>query len=236
MPGGEEFEAQGPQEFIERERARFLQLIKQGTLTAATPNFPGQTANQANNAPGFPGGQANPTPAFPGQANPTSTFPGQANPTSALPGQANPIATNVPVFDSARVITPGFPSVSQPHTTPGQPQLRLWEHLFKEDGTTLLLRQRAKLPAPDLALLLLAGARILLQKEHYSALDLAHSFKACGGKEGRLDRMLAPELQAGRIQAAGAKRSRTYHITAEGFARAYALAEKLLQSNPANRF
>lgn len=175
LPNGEEFEAQGPREFIERERNYFLALIRQSPTTQPL-NF------------------------SPGTATPHPTLVSAGQQSFMAPGSAQPS------------------------------ELRLWERVFKEDANALILRQKAKLSAPELALLILAGARVLLQKEEYSALDLAHSFKACGGKGGRLDRLLTPELQAGRILAVGSKRSRTYRLTAEGFARAFTMAEKLIKS------
>lgn len=158
LPNGEEFEAQGPREFIERERNHFLALI------------------------------------------------GQTKP-AVLPVMAGPA-------------TP----VNAPHT-----ELYLWEKLLKEDGDTLILRRKTKLSAPEVALLLLAGARVLLKKPAYLALELAHSLKACGIEGGRLDRLLAGEIQAGRMAGEGTKRSRTYRLTDEGFAKAFVLAENLLK-------
>ena len=163
LPNGEEFEAQGPREFIERERNYFLALL--GTAKTATP----------------------------------------ATPATAI---------HAPQLTSAPI----------PH-----PEFYLWEKLLKEDGDTLTLRRKTKLPAQEVALVLLAGARVLLHKPAYPALDLAHSLKACGINEGRLDRLLAPEIQAGRMVGEGTKRSRTYQLTNEGFAKAFAIAENLLK-------
>ncbi len=162
LPNGEEFEAQGPREFIERERNYFLSLI--GAAKAATPAM----------------------------------------------AQAPQLA----------VVTPA----NTPHT-----ELYLWEKLLKEDGNLLTLRRKTKLSAQEVALILLAGARVLLKKPAYPALDLAHSLKACEIDAGRLDRLLAGEIQAGRMVGEGTKRGRTYQLTNEGFAKAFALAEKLLK-------
>ncbi len=157
LPNGEEFEAQGPREFIERERNYFLALIRQPGKPATPPTVP--------------------------------------------PAAATP-----------------------PHT-----ELYLWEKLLKEDGGTLSLRRKAKLPPQEVAALLLAGARVLLKQPAYPALELARSLKACAIAAGRLDRLLASEIQAGRIVGEGSKRSRTYKLTDEGFTKAFVLAEKLLQ-------
>ena len=158
LPNGEEFEAEGSQQFIESQRNYFLTLIGKN---------------------------------------------------------AEPLLTS-----RSTVVSAGTPQSS--HN-----ELHLWEHLLKEDGETLILRHKSKLPDTQLALLLVAGARVLLNKEAYSALELAKSLKASGITGGRLDRMLAAELQAGRLIAQGSKRGRTYQLSDEGFARAFVLAEKL---------
>lgn len=166
LPNGEEFEAEGPREFIEDQRNYFLTLI--GT---------------------------------PSPANFTNTD----------------VLSKPPVTQLHNI-----KEKASPHT-----ELFFWEQIFKIEDTLLVLRRKAKLDAADLALLLLAGARVLLQKSTYSALELAKSFKACGGTQGRLDRLLLGEVQSGRILAHGSKRGRTYQLSEEGFARAFALAEKL---------
>lgn len=162
LPSGEEFEAEGPREFIDQERAKFLALV--------------------NHHPAAP--QPALTPALQPQTKPTD----------------------------------------QHHT-----ELFFWEKLLKEDGSTLVLRRKTKWTAQETALVLLAGARVLLKQPAYPALELARSLIACGIEEGRLDRLLASEIQAGRIVGEGIKRSRTYQLTNEGFARAFVLAEKLLK-------
>ncbi len=154
LPNGEEFEAEGPQAFIESQRNYFLGLI--GHIAPA--------------------------------------------------------------------LQPRFPQTPLP---PLHSETYVWEQLLKEDGNILTLRQKTKLSAQDTALILLAGARVLLRKSAYPALDLARSLKSCGIDEGRQDRLLAGEIQAGRMIAHGVKRSRTYQLTEEGFARAFMLAENL---------
>ena len=158
LPNGEEFEAEGPQDFIEAQRNYFLRLI------------------------------------------------GHSHPAAQQP-----------------VVTLPSPSV---HT-----ELYLWEQLLKEDDSTLVLRRKAKLTPQETAALLIAGARVLLKKRSYPALELARSLKECG-IAGRLDRLLASEIQAGRMVGEGSKRSRTYRLTDEGFTKAFVLAEKLLKEYP----
>lgn len=113
--------------------------------------------------------------------------------------------------------------------TPQHTEQYLWEKLLKEDEKTLILRRKAKLTPQEVAVLILAGARVLLKKPAYPALELARSLKACGIEGGRLDRLLAGETKAGRLVGEGSKRGRTYKLTEEGFARAFVLAEKLLK-------
>ena len=108
-------------------------------------------------------------------------------------------------------------------------ELYLWEKALKEDGQTLFLRKKTKLNAPEIALLLIAGAKKLLNKNEYPALELAKSLKACGIEGGRLDRMLAGELASGRILAQGNKRARAYKLSSSGEARAFVLVEKIFQ-------
>lgn len=175
LPNGEEFEAQGPREFIEAQRNYFLALIGQGKVAAqALSQSAGLTVVQ-------------PKPA---------------------------------------------PNTAAPQHT----EQYLWEKLLKEDEDTLILRRKAKLTSQEVAALVLAGARVLLKKPAYPALELARSLKACGIEGGRLDRLLAGEIQAGRIVGEGTKRSRTYKLTPQGFARAFTLAEKLLQNAPNSAF
>lgn len=157
LPNGEEFEAEGPREFIESQRNYFLTLIGQVPL-----------------------------------------------------GQAQSHISS--------------PTASKEHT-----EKYLWERLLREDGEILILRRKAKLSIPEIASLLIAGARILLEREEYSALELAKSLKASGIVGGRLDRALSPEIQSGRLVAQGSKRGRTYRLSEEGFTRAFVLAEKLFQ-------
>ena len=164
LPKGEEFEAEGPREFIESQRNYFLQLI-------------GNTQN-------------------------TSLQSGSGSDSGINPG----------------------------NNAPQHTEQYLWEMIFKQDADTLIMRNKHKLPTTDITLLLIAAARILLQKEEYSALELAKSLKANHIEGMRLDRLLAPAMQAGYLSAQGSKRSRTYKLSDSGFAKAYMLAEKIRQN------
>lgn len=175
LPNGEEFEAEGPREFIDSQRNYFLALIGQSKAAA-------QALSQSVNLTAV---------------------------------QPKPV-----------------PNTAAPQHT----EQYLWEKLLKEDDNTLILRRKTKLAPQDVAAILLAGARVLLKKPNYPALELARSLKACGVTEGRLDRLLAGETQAGRIVGEGTKRGRTYKLTPQGFARAFALAEKLLSNTQISAF
>lgn len=107
------------------------------------------------------------------------------------------------------------------------PALRLWERLLKEDGDIVILRKKMRLSAQEGALLLLAGARVLLKQPACKALNLSRALKKSGFDEGRLDRLLSADIKNGHITSEGSKRSRTYRLTNEGFARSFVLAEKL---------
>ena len=220
LPNGEEFEAQGPLEFIERERNYFLTLLR--NLQTRQNNAAGQPRpTSASTIPvqpfpigqlQQPGTQTDGIPAFPAAAQPFAAGRPLA---PGTPGGANNFGTFQPSEADFHAANLG--------------ELRLWERLFKEDGSTLILRQKAKLPAAEMALLILAGARVLFKNPAYPALELARSLKACGINGGRLDRLLLPEIQSGRLIGAGTKRSRTYRLTEEGFAKAFVLAEKLIR-------
>lgn len=209
FPGGEEFEAQGNQQFVEQQRNYFLTLIgKQkgrSTLSAEpaltrTSAFQGSSDSQPKESPAT----RNNMPAL-----------------SILP----PAEREKPVISPA-------PQPAGIESSGTFPALRLWERLLKEDGDIVLLRKKMRLSAPEAALLLLAGTRVLLKKPACAALDLARSLKKSGFSEGRLDRLLAPEIRSGHLTCEGTKRGRSYRLTNEGFAKAFVLAEKLGNENP----
>lgn len=180
FPGGEEFEAQGTLEFIEKQRNYFLSLIGK------------QQPSQYTGAASIP-------------TAPSTIQPFQAE---------NPI-----------------PSPSHPAPSAAQeafPAKRLWEKLFKEEGEEVVLRRKMRLEPQEAALLLLAAARVLLNKPECKALTLSQMLQKSGFTNiGRLDRLLQPDVANGYLQSNGAKRGRVYLLTNAGFARAFVQAEKL---------
>ena len=106
--------------------------------------------------------------------------------------------------------------------------IRLWERILREEGNVVAFRKRHKLSPQEAVLLILAGSRVLLHKQSCSALEVSRALKLSNiNANGRLDRMLAGEIQQGYLSSEGAKRSRVYSLTERGVARAFVLAEKL---------
>lgn len=181
FPGGEEFEAEGTLEFIEKQRNYFLDLI--------------------------------------GKQPKKSTAPA-------------PAAAKIPNIAPAALFTPAPQAAPvSPATTPVQeafPAKRLWETLLKEEGGEVILRRKMRLEPQEAALLLLAGARVLLNQAECKALSLSQMLQKSGfTNAGRLDRLLQQEANNGYVQSEGIKRGRVYRLTNAGFARAFVLAEKL---------
>lgn len=125
-------------------------------------------------------------------------------------------------------------AATAPATARSTPDKTLWERLLKAENGLVYPRKRYRqLTSQQVALLLLAGAKVLLNAANgYSALDLSKSLKLAGYGEGRLDRLLSAEMRDGTLKTSGAKRARTYILSDEGFARAFVLAEKLDQNAP----
>lgn len=140
---------------------------------------------------------------------------------SPLPPAQRPPTPSVPAAPT------NIPTASNTATGEAFPALRLWERLLKEDGEIVVLRKKMRLTAQEAALLLLAGARVLLKKPSYAALHLSKSMRKSGYSEGRLDRLLLQDIKNGHLTSDGSKRSRSYRLTNEGFAKAYVMAEKL---------
>ncbi|MDD4005254.1 MAG: hypothetical protein PHW69_08660 [Elusimicrobiaceae bacterium] len=125
--------------------------------------------------------------------------------------------------------TPNHPMPDYPQNDPGaNPGLGHWEQIsLIKDNLIILKARHSGFEAGDCALVLLAGARILLRKNSQTALELAKELRKSGYAKGRLDRILQSEIIQGRITSVGTKRSRFYALTGSGLARASRIAEHM---------
>lgn len=216
FPGGEEFEAEGSREFIEQQRNYFLALIGKN-MSGPASAIPAPRKRTTYPLTGGPKPTASQTvPASP-LFSPTAIHQTTPNAPTPLP----PLSSVPPALRGETALQADMPLADIP-----QP-VRLWEQLLKEEGDIVVLRRKMRLSAAEAASLLVAGARVLLKKPNYPALHLSQSMRKSGFDEGRLDRILAPEIRNGHLASDGSKRSRTYRLTNEGFAKAFVLAEKL---------
>lgn len=200
---GEEFEAEGSLDFVEKQRDYFLALVKKKPLSSsarpvADPSV--RTIPQEDTS-------------ISGTLTPRmyATAPGSYAYETNKTAQTAPFSVNAtddkPVFSSTRV----------------------WEQLLTQEGDNLYLRRKFHLSADDAALILLAGGKELLQKDGCSALWLSRALAKSGFETGRLDRLLAPAQKLSFLLCQGAKRSRLYMLTPAGLAHAFVLAEKKAQ-------
>ena len=186
---GEEFEAEGTLDFVEKQRDYFLTLIKKKPLaTAALTNREDTSVS-----------------------GPLTPHLYATAPSTYARGSAREITTP----------TPEIPNTEAAFSGP-----RVWEVLLKQEGDLLFLRRKFRLSSDEGILLVLGGARALLNKAACSALFLAKAIERSGFQIARLDRQLAPAIKLGYIRCEGAKRSRTYALTPAGFAHAFMLAKK----------
>lgn len=127
--------------------------------------------------------------------------------------------------------TAELPPQTPPETAKIYP-LEIWERVCKTEGSLVLIRRKSRHLTPQsAALLVLAAAKVLLKQSEYSALSLVKSLKFGGYMEEgeRVDRLLHNDIKEGIITAGGYKRGRAYSTSAEGFARAFVLAEKIVK-------
>lgn len=199
LSNGEEFEAEGPQDFIESQRADFLSLIGK-----SAPKHPQSSPLQTVQ----PTSAAVLAPAKPPTASIALTQ-SQFSLTAAAPVAPEPTYSTLATSPSSAVTIK-----------------HLWEHLLKEEGECLILRRKTHLSIQEAALLILAGAKHLFSQPDYRAILLAKSIKLSGFQAGRLDRILAGEIKTGYMTAKGSKRSRCYCLTPAGYTRAFVLAKK----------
>ena len=210
---GEEFEAEGNPDFIERQRAQFLYLIGKQPQDAARKENSLQPSKSYYKQPA-----SFATPALPAEAL-TDTTSATAPQAPAFLRRTRPQDT-----DSA-----GLPANPAPISTGTGQEIRLWEELVKTEENLVILRRKNRLlTAETAALVLIAAAKVLLGAQNgYSALHLSKSLSKSGYGGERLDRTLGGEIRRGTVKSEGSKRSRVYLLSDEGFAKAFVLAEKL---------
>lgn len=213
LRSGEEFEAEGTPDFIEKQRAEFLDLI-------------GKPAKNAGNewtdlsAPKPLRRQSPRLPNRPLSTPPTGT---------ALPAYKAPA---VPTITQSGFAAAEHATLHPKPTLPAEnPHTALWEQIIKVNDGLVFLRRKSRLLTPETAaIVLIAAAKELLNEQNgYSALSLSKSLTKSGYGGGRLDRVLTAEMRQGTVKAIGSKRSRAYVLSNEGFARGFVLAEKLAE-------
>lgn len=220
LRSGEEFEAEGSPAFIEKQRADFLQLIGKAGEKQKNKWRPVLPENSVQNS------SLSPLTPFAASAEDTFVTPYLPETPAALRR-----SLEEPVAERAQILNKTDFTEAQAHPSPATQNQRLWEELCKTEEEMVVLRRKSRLLTPETAsLLLIAGAKVLLQAENgFSALNLSKSLAKSGYGGSRLDRVLAGELKRGSIKSFGSKRSRLYSLSDEGFARAFVLAGKIIE-------
>lgn len=203
---GEEFEAEGTLDFVEKQRDYFLALIKKKPLAAPPVS-----------APFIP-------------ATPRANLREDTSVAGTLTPRRYATAPGSYAYEPQKSMPKTPLSTINSDDTPMFSGTRLWEQLLAREGDNLYLRRKFHLSADDAALLLLAGGKELVGKDGgCSALWLSRALEKSGFTVGRLDRLLAAALKLNFLLCQGAKRSRLYMLTPAGMARAFVLAEKKAQ-------
>ena len=234
---GEEFEAEGNPDFIEKQRADFLQLIgKDGSRsTPRKPATPLSGTVSVNNTPIYPAENSQIAITDDINTQEPAAYRRQNTP-SAYISQGDTFRSSE-IWPKSGGISRGISAAEarQSHRTEkalaSDTDMLLWEGLVRTDDRLVYLRRKSRQLSPDTAaLVLIAAAKILLRaNEGYSALLLSKALKKSGYGGDRLDRVLANEMRQGHVRSDGTKRSRLYLLSDEGFAKAYVLATKLAE-------
>lgn len=211
---GEEFEAEGSLDFVEKQRDYFLSLVKKKPL-GNIPSTPTMTRrltgiSTVNNTPHL---TSNEDSSVSGTLTPRlyATAPG------SYASESKKVEQNAP-----------FSSTSTDEKTVFSGE-HLWAQLLAQEGENLYLRRKFRLSPDEAALILLAGGKSLLGKPGCSALWLSRAMEKSGFSVGRLDRLLTPALKLNFLLCQGSKRSRLYMLTPTGLAHAFVVAEKKVQ-------
>jgi len=129
-------------------------------------------------------------------------------------------------LEPAAKTAPGLPA-----SGPGDDAERIsdfWDKItVKRNDLTVLRIKPPGMTAAEAALTLLAASRIREGRKELSAITLSKAVKASGYAPTRLDRLLAPDIKAGRITASGAKRNCSYAITEPGLEAAWLTIKRL---------
>lgn len=217
LRSGEEFEAEGSPEFIEKQRADFLHLIGKegGKVQKSRPLSAELQSSQAE-------AEAYPQASYPSTA-PLSPAPAALRRTSYQPHH--------PMQQTAAPALFTHKDTGLSQQTDLNENQRLWEELCKTEDDLVILRRKSRLLAPETAaVLLIAAAKALLgASTGFGAISLSKALSRSGYGGNRLDRVLAGEIKRGTIKSFGSKRSRSYSLSDEGFARAFVLAGKVLE-------
>ena len=106
-----------------------------------------------------------------------------------------------------------------------------WDRITsKKNDLTVLRIKPPGMTAREAALVLLAASKIREGRPGVSAITLSKAVKASGYAPARLDRLLAGEVKAGRINASGTKRNCAYAITDPGIEAAWLTARRLISA------
>lgn len=266
LPSGIEFEAEGPLEFVTKERENLIVLSGlQGKTSSSLPKTGGDkqvfphtlppTISEKGTLPPISTGTntavspkysrhepAPPRPETSSQPLATCDTEASANTVSPSPDTDRGYKFIVPELTKPAIRPATLPK-SEPQSSPAlftpmphYPQnepgatdaVSVWGKItLIKDNMAILKARPAGFEANDCALLLLAAARILLNRPSQTALELAKAVRKSGYIKGRLDRILQTEIVQGRIDSVGTKRGRQYNLTGSGLARASRMAEQI---------
>ena len=129
-------------------------------------------------------------------------------------------------FEPGRKDTPG--AVTNTPKSEAEQSAVFWDRVIvKKNDLTILKIKSPGMTAREAALVLLAASKIREGRQEISAITLSRAIKTSGYVPTRLDRLLAGEIKAGRINASGAKRNCAYAITDSGIEAAWFTARRL---------
>ncbi|MDR0952667.1 MAG: hypothetical protein LBM71_00510 [Elusimicrobiota bacterium] len=230
---GEEFEAEGQEAFILKEKEAFLNLI-----VPQKQNLKTRQINQIDFT----------------EPKETGKTPAPFLQDSEVLSATDDLAIYKPAY--LRQNHGGLPPQKEPQELPQpsqnlknpsnyynepiknsalQANISVWDKIVYSDGGEIILRRKDKnIKPPTAALIILSAAKILKNSEGLPALELAHALKVSGylKPNERLDRILAGEIKTGALLFSGSKRGRLYRATQTGMAKAYTVAERTLLTQP----